>query len=118
MTLRLGRRRRRRAAVAHPGDMVIDGHVEARLLGVRLLELDAHVVVGNATARRPRPGVVLAGAAPAVPRPARAERPEQRPPLEVTRSTRADGRDPLPLARAQRLVAEGSTVLAATRRMR
>jgi hypothetical protein len=86
--------------VPQPGDLVIDGHVRARLLGLPLLELDAHVVVGNA---QPRPAateaVVLDGARGVI--------------------TAGDGvdREALPLARAQRLLAEGSSVLAEARRI-
>jgi hypothetical protein len=99
--------------------MVIDGHVQARLLGLRLLELEAHVVVGNATPARPRPGIVLGGATTQVPRSERRALPGRpQPATELGRPANADGRDPLPLATAQRLLAEGSTVLAATRRMR
>lgn len=96
---RLGRGRRP-PVVPRPGDLVIDGHVRARLLGLRLLELDTHIVVGNAP-RAPSRGIApFDGAARATP----AGQP-------------ADP-DALPLAQAQRLLAEGSTVLAGARRMR
>lgn len=47
------RRRRsgRRSPIAADGDLVIDGRIRARLLGVPLLDLDAHVVVGPARVR-------------------------------------------------------------------
>jgi hypothetical protein len=98
MMQRLGRGRRP-PVVPHPGDLVIDGHVRARLLGLRLLELDAHIVVGNApraSSGRPAP---FDGAARAV------------------RTGQPADPDTLPLAQAQRLLAEGSTVLAEARRM-
>jgi hypothetical protein len=87
--------------VPQPGDLVIDGHVRARLLGLPLLELDAHVVVGNAQPRPAATGAVVVDGAGGV-------------------ITAGDGvgREALPLARAQRLLAEGSSVLAEARRIR
>jgi hypothetical protein len=84
--------------VPRRGDTVIDGRVRARLLGLTLLELDAHVVVATASG------------APAV----GASRPAQ-----GTRAVaRADGHAPPELARAVRLLAEGSTALDDARRIR
>jgi hypothetical protein len=92
--------------------MVIDGHVQARLLGLRLLELDAHVVVGAA----PRTGAV--GGAPVDAR-SRQRRDDAFPAAASHDGRRSGDRsDVLPLARAQRLLAEGSTVLAGARRIR
>jgi hypothetical protein len=86
--------------VPHPGDLVIDGNVQARLLGLRLLELDAHVVVGNAHAwPAATPAAGVDGA------------------REVVTAGEAVDRDALPLARAQRLLVEGSSVLAEARRI-
>lgn len=102
--------RRRRAQAPRPGDMVIDGHVRARLLGVKLLELDAHIVVGEAGEDRRLGGTPTLTAAP--------------PAALAPSAGRAGGdgalrdRDALPLARAQRLLAEGTTVLAGARRIR
>ena len=116
MNLRPGRRGRRQPATPHPGDMVIDGHIRARLLGVHLLELDAHVVVGTAAragAGRTAPLAATSRGTGDVALPATTGttgRTPQGPP--------ANGRDALPLARAQRLLAEGSTVLAGARRIR
>jgi hypothetical protein len=93
-------RARRALAVPHPGDVVIDGHVRARLLGLHLLDLEAHIVVGSA-----RP----------VPKPSAAETDGA---TAIADTGRAVDREALPLARAQRLVAEGSTVLADARRIR
>jgi hypothetical protein len=113
VNLRPGRRGRRKPATPHPGDMVIDGHVRARLLGVRLLELDAHIVVGTA----PR-----APAGWAAPIDATSRGAQDIAVPATTGRTRpgpsTNGRDALPLARAQRLLAEGSTVLAGARRIR
>jgi hypothetical protein len=106
--VRRGRRRDGGPVVPGPGDLVIDGHVRARLLGLRLLELDAHVVVTNAPSRR------AVRASPAGVRPSPAGD-------GVTGSVPAAGpvdRDALPLARAQQLLAEGSSVLAGARRIR
>ena len=86
--------------VPQPGDLVIDGHVRARLLGLRLLELDAHVVVGSA---RTRPAATRAAGGDGA--------------RGVVTAGEAVGRDALPLARAQRLLVEGSSVLAEARRI-
>ena len=91
-----------RCVVPQPGDLVIDGHVRARLLGLQLLELEAHVVVGTAP---PVPAATPAAEADGAH--GRSRRP-----------ARPVDRDALPLARAQRLLAEGSTVLADARRIR
>lgn len=110
------RRGRRTPALPREGDIVIDGHIRARLLGMKLLDLDAHVVVGTATAAS-----IAAGAdrgatgralVPARPRAGRA-------PIEVD-GDRAQARDPrnLPLARARELLTEGTAVLAEARRIR
>lgn len=97
---RRGRGRRRALVVPQPGDLVIDGHVRARLLGFRLLELDAHLVVGNARARpAATPAAGVDGA------------------RRVVTAGEADDRNALPLARAQRLLVEGSSVLAEARRI-
>jgi hypothetical protein len=107
------RRRRRSPAVPREGDMVIDGHVTARLLGMRLLDLEAHVVVGTVsdTARaalRSAPAITARSA----------EAPTDGDRRGVGNG--AGGRDlrALPLARAQQLLAEGTTVLAEARRIR
>lgn len=81
--------------------MVIDGRVSARLLGVRLLELEAHVVV--ATARLP---TASTSAAPGA-RDARAGR--------VPLAT--DGATPHALSRAVHLLGEGSSALDDARRI-
>ena len=109
------RRGRRAPALPREGDIVIDGHVRARLLGMKLLDLDAHVVVGTASAP------IVAGADTGVTRGALAPPPPGggRAPIEVD-GDRAPARDPrsLPLARARELLTEGTTVLAAARRIR
>ena len=101
-------RRRRRGgrapAVARDGDMVIDGRVSARLLGLRLLELDAHVVVATA---RARPVLATSPPAAGVPRASGRER------MPVT----GDGVTPNPLSRAVRLLGEGSSALDDARRI-
>jgi hypothetical protein len=102
--------RRRRAAVARPGDHVIDGRLTARLLGLRLLDIDAHVVVGVASdatlAPRPASDATLAA------RPAREARSRPAP-----AAASVDGQAPA-LRRAVRLLDEGSASLEDARRIR
>ena len=88
---RRGRGRRRALVVPQQDDLVIDGQVRARLLGIRLLDLDAHVVVGNA---HTRPAATPAAGLDGV--------------RTVVTAGEADDRHALPLAEAQRLLAEGS----------
>jgi hypothetical protein len=83
------------------GDRVIDGRIRARLLGLTLLDLDAHVVVS--TARD--------GTGPAV---IQADEPASR----AARPVRADGTTPPELVRAVRLLAEGTSALDDARRLR
>jgi hypothetical protein len=96
------RRRNRRAdrppVVMRRGDRVIDGRVRARLLGLPLLDIDAHVVVATA---REGTGTTVIGLD---------ERVRRQPP--------ADGSGPPELARAVRLLAEGSNALDDARRLR
>jgi hypothetical protein len=100
--------RRRRAVVARPGDHVIDGRLTAHLLGLRLLDIDAHVVVGVAN-EAPL-------AAPPPPPPARDAR--SRPtPAAASVDASVDGQAPA-LRRAVRLLDEGSTALEDARRIR
>lgn len=89
-------RRRREPVVVHDDDMVIDAVVRARLLGVKLLELDARVVV--APARRPaRHDAEL---------------------LQPSDDGRSVGSTSAPsLRRATRLLAEGSRALEDARRL-
>ncbi len=98
----MGRRGRARRAlvVPQPGDLVIEGHVCARLLGLHLLDVEAHVVVGSA---RPVPRTWAAETDGAT---------------AIAETGRTVDPDALPLARAQRMLAEGSTVLADARRIR
>jgi hypothetical protein len=84
--------------VVHEGDTVIDGRVRARLLGLPLLDIDAHVVVATA---RDGPGSGVSG--------------RDKPGL---RAVRADGSARPELARAVRLLAEGSSALDDARRLR
>jgi hypothetical protein len=91
-------RRGDRVPVVHEGDTVIDGRVRARLLGLPLLDIDAHVVVstaregsGSGVIERDQPGL---------------------------RTVRADGSVRPELARAVRLLAEGSSALDDARRLR
>ena len=91
-------------AVARDGDMVIDGRVSARLLGLRLLEIDAHVVVATA---RARPAV----ASPPAPPPASRRAGDGRAPIAT------DGVAPNALSRAVRLLGEGSSALDDARRI-
>jgi hypothetical protein len=80
---------------------VIDGRIRARLLGLPLLDLDAHVVVSTAR-NGTRRDVIEADEAS----------------LRATRPVRADGTAPPELARAVRLLAEGTTALDDARRLR
>jgi hypothetical protein len=90
-------RRDRRPVVALDGDLVIDGRVRARLLGLPLLDLDAHVVVASA---RPQPVPVSLSA-------------QGRDRANAV----ADGQAPA-LSRAARLLDEGSNALEDARRIR
>jgi hypothetical protein len=94
-------RRVDRLPIARQGDRVIDGRVRARLLGLPLLDLEAHVVV--ATARDGTVRDVIEADEPA---------------LRAARPVRADGTAPPELARAVRLLAEGSSALDDARRLR
>ena len=99
--MRRGRLRDQRAP--RPGDLVIDGRLRARLLGLRLLDIDAHVVV--APARTPPIGR-RAGS------PGRAGRDragESDVPQRIVMGP--DGPSPPELAYAARLIAEGSSLL-------
>jgi hypothetical protein len=100
------------------GDTVIEGHVCARVLGLRLLELDAHVVVAEVPevvpprrAATPGPAMVTAVPVPAVGSDGSRER-------RGWAGGDADGLDDLPLARARRLLSEGTSVLVAARDLR
>jgi hypothetical protein len=88
--------------IARSGDQVIDGRLTARLLGVRLLDIDAHVVV--AAARD----------AGTTSRPARNAGVPSRP---APPAAGADGRAPA-LRRAVRLLDEGSSALEDARQIR
>jgi hypothetical protein len=87
-----------RPPVVRRGDRVIDGRLRARLLGLPLLDIDAHVVVATA---RETSGATLIGS-------------YQPPPQAVP----ADGSAPPELARAVRLLAEGSSTLDDARQLR
>ena len=91
-------RRVDRLPIVRRGDRVIEGRVRARLLGLPLLDLDAHVVVS--TARDGSGRDVIETDEPAL------------------RAVRADGSAPPELARAVRLLAEGSSALDDARRLR
>jgi hypothetical protein len=94
-------RRTERLPVVHRGDRVIDGRVRARLLGLPLLDLEAHVVVSTARDGTGR-GVIEA----------------DQPALRAVRRVQPDGSAPPELARAVRLLAEGSSALDDARRLR
>ena len=94
-------RRVDRLPIVRRGDRVIEGHVRARLLGLPLLDLDAHVVVS--TARDGTGRDVIEPDDPA---------------LRALRPVRADGSAPPELARAVHLLAEGSSALDDARRLR
>jgi hypothetical protein len=96
-----GRGREQRAA--RPGDLVIDGRLRARLLGLPLLEIDAHVVV--AAARTPR--AVRGAGAPSLTGTGRASEPG----VQRRIVSGPDGPAPPELAYAVRLIAEGSSLL-------
>lgn len=94
-------RHTQRLPVVRRGDRVIDGHIRARLLGLPLLDLDAHVVVATARDGTGR-DMIDAG------EPAR----------RAVRDVRADGTAPPELVRAVRLLAEGTSALDDARRLR
>lgn len=109
--------RRRRPGSTSPaaaeGDLVIDGRIRARLLGLPLLDLDAHVVVGPA---RPRPVATSAS-----PDRARSSRAAALPPARtavLVDGPGPNGSRPSALSRAMRLLGEGSTALDDARRIR
>jgi hypothetical protein len=91
-------RRAERPPVVRRGDRVIDGRVRARLLGLPLLDIDAHFVVGTASDVTEATTIG----------------PDER----ARRPVRADGSTPPELARAVRLLAEGSSALDDARRLR
>jgi hypothetical protein len=94
-------RRGDRLPVVRRGDRIVDGRVRARLLGVPLLDLDAHVVV--ATERDgTRRDVIEAN----------------EPPVRAVRPVGHDGTAPPELVRAVRLLAEGTSALDDARRLR
>jgi hypothetical protein len=97
------RGRHREHPAPRPGDLVIDGRLRARLLGLHLLDIDAHVVVAPARttriARRGGPSS-LAGRD----RAREADVPQRT-------GTGPDGPSPPELAYAARLIAEGSSLL-------
>lgn len=110
----IGRRGRRRPPVARDGDMVIDANVRARLLGLNLLDLDAHVVVAPARpgSRAQDTAVLHRAGAPRTD--GAAVRPSARPRPRVTPPASS-----LPgLARAEHLIAEGSDLLDQASRIR
>jgi len=94
-------RRGDRLLIVGRGDTVIDGRIRARLLGLPLLDLDAHVVVSTARDRAGR-DVIEA----------------DEPALRAVRPVRADGTAPPELVRAVRLLAEGTSALDDARRLR
>ena len=91
-------RRAERLPVVRRGDRLIDGRVRARLLGLPVLDIDAHVVV--ATAREGGGRRVIESEEP------------------MLRSAQVDGSAPPELARAVRLLAQGSSALDDARRLR
>jgi hypothetical protein len=96
-----GGRRRDRILIVRRGDRVIDGRIRARLLGLPLLDLDAHVVVATA---RDGTGRAMIEADEPAPR--------------TGRPVRVDGTAPPELVRAVRLLAEGTSALEDARRLR
>ena len=105
--------------VAADGDIVIDGRIRARLLGLRLLDLDAHVVVGPA---RTRPTPAQEPPPRAVPRETARRARAAVPPAAPSRAQPLGGAAgnglPTPLGRAVRLLGEGSSALDDARRIR
>jgi hypothetical protein len=97
---RRGRRGDRRL-ILRQGDRVIDGRIRARLLGVPLLDLDAHVVVSTARDAIGRDMIEA-----------------DEPALRAAPPIRADGTSPPELVRAVRLIAEGTSALDDARRLR
>lgn len=106
------RRGRGSTPTARDGDLIIDGHIRARVLGLPLLDLDAHVVVTPARPALPAPGG---------PRPRRLTPPRSgrgagdgdraRPPA-LARPRAALGMPTPPrLAHAEHLLAEGTDLL-------
>jgi hypothetical protein len=111
------RRRRpgRTSPAAADGDLVIDGRIRARVLGLPLLDLDAHVVVGPA---RVRPTASASPRQVTPPARGRANTLPPTPRAALVDGTGADGSRPSALGRAVRLLGEGSTALDDARRIR
>ena len=101
--------------VAADGDLVIDGRIRARLLGLSLLDLDAHVVVGPA---RSRPTLAQESRPPALPRDS-GTRASATPSAPRRAPYLTAAAEPSPtLGRAVRLLGEGSSALDDARRIR
>jgi hypothetical protein len=106
------RRAGRRPVVAAQGDLLIDGRLRARLLGLPLLDVDVQVVVAPA-----RPALTVPPVA--ADRTGLPGRPESRSRWAAARTVAGtDESSPPQLARAVRLIAEGSTALDEARRIR
>jgi hypothetical protein len=97
------RSRRREQRAPRRGDLVIDGCVRARLLGLPLLEIDAHVVVAPART----PPAIRRTESPSVTGTGRGSAPRSR----QRAVTAPNGPSPPELDYAVRLIAEGSSLL-------
>jgi hypothetical protein len=97
------RRRQRQLTTPREGDLIIDGRVRARLLGLHLLDIDAQIVVAPARAAIRVPAVDARGR----------ERPGRDGARAEYRPARVAPGAPTPpeLAQAVRLLAEGSDLL-------
>jgi hypothetical protein len=104
------RRGHRRPAITRDGDLIIDGHVRARLLGLPLLDLDAHVVVAPARPALPVPASAFPARRLAPPRSGNVDR-ARRPPAVARPRASLGVPTPPGLAQAEHLIAEGTDLL-------
>ena len=103
------RRSRQQPTVPREGDLIIDGRLRARLLGVHLLDIDARIVVAPA-----RTAVAVA----AVGSPDRAGSGDGEHAMHRRTRISADAPAQPELADAVRLIAEGSKLLDEAARVR
>jgi hypothetical protein len=105
------------ALLAREGDLVIDGRIQARLLRMRLLDLDAHVVVTPARPPLTARGVRPVPAREVVPRSAARDHGHAAPPRR--RPSLGPGRATAPaLGRAEQLIAEAGSIIDEASRLR
>ena len=104
------RSRRQQPTIPREGDLIIDGRLRARLLGLHLLDIDAQIIVAPA---RTAPAVAVVGT------PGRAgSGRDGKPEIHRRIAISPDAPAPPELAHAVRLIAEGSKLLNEAARVR